>query len=128
MLQQTETAFLNILPTFVEAHSNLPTSTSKHVCLHCVWWCVNVCMCNLISAHGRRLLSVSVCMCAHPNPTNSHPGMITDQYRVSHTHPEGRAPVDHHTTVAFEVPASLLLSPTLEADSQDLYYSAFNMT
>lgn len=37
---------------------------------------------------------------------------------MSHTHPEGCAPVDHHTAVAFEVPASLLLSPTLEADSE----------
>lgn len=37
---------------------------------------------------------------------------------MSHTHPAGCAPVDHHTAVAFEVPASLLLSPTLEADSE----------
>lgn len=73
-------------------------------------------MCNFISAHGRRLLSMSVRV--HPNPTNSHSGMITDRCQMSHTHPEGCAPVDHHTAVAFEVPASLLLSPTLEADSE----------
>lgn len=84
----------------------------------CVLMFAWVCTCNLISAHGRRLLSMSVCGCAHPNPTNSHSGMITDWYRMSHTRPEGWAPVDHHTTVPFEAPASLLLSPTLEADSE----------
>lgn len=36
---------------------------------------------------------------------------------MSDAHPEGCAPVDHHTAMVFEVPASLLLSPTLEADS-----------
>lgn len=78
-------------------------------------------MCNLISVHGRGLLSMCVCMCVRAlTQTQQTPiwGMITDQYRMSHTHPEGCAPVDHHTTVAFEVPASLLLSPTLETDSE----------
>lgn len=89
---QRETAFPNILPTFIQARFNLPTT--------------------LISANGCRLLSV----CAHPNPTHSHSGMITEGYPVSYT-PEGCAPVDHHTTDAFEVPASLVLSPTFETDS-----------
>lgn len=38
-------------------------------------------------------------------------------HQMSDAHPEGCAPVDHHTAMVFEVPASLLLSPTLEADS-----------
>lgn len=79
-----------------------------------LWVCAL--MCNLISAHGRRLLSKSVRASTQTQQTPT--GMITDRYQMSHTHPEGCAPVDHHTAAAFEVPASLLLSPTLEAGSE----------
>lgn len=59
------------------------------------------------------------CLCARPPKPNKLPlGDDYRRYQMSHTHPEGCAPVDHHTAVAFEVPASLLLSPTLEADSE----------
>lgn len=73
-------------------------------------------MCNLICVHGCSLLSMSECV--RSPKSNFHLLMITEWYRMSHTHPEGCTSVHHHTTVAFEVPAMMLLSPALEADPE----------
>lgn len=124
--RQTETAFLNILPTLVEAHFNLPTSTSRPLCL-CLR--VNVCASDLISAHGRRLfVNLCVCVCAHPNPTNSHSGMITERYHMSHTHPWGLRSCgpSHHRGVWSACFAVIV--PNIRSRLWDSCYIAFNVT
>ena len=126
--RQTETAFLNILPTFVRAYFNLPTSTSKHIPGLCVCVLLSAWECACVTfAHGCGPLSVSV-YARSPKP-NKLPSR--DDYRpvsdVTHT-PRGLRSCgpSHHCGVWSA--CLTVIVPNIRSRFQDSYYAAFNMT